>query len=77
MTPSGILAHVSIVFRGTQIYVDLFCSTTVSQWPDLRKNFDLRRTAVTLSFTPCPISPMRTLVMEASCSNRVGSRCLQ
>ena len=41
-------------------------SDHVSQWPDLRKWFDLRRAAVTLSFTPCPISPMRTLVMDAS-----------
>ncbi len=43
----------------------------VLQWPDLRKRFKVYRhghstVAVTLSFTPCPLNPKGTLVLEAS-----------
>ncbi|RPD58014.1 HET-domain-containing protein [Lentinus tigrinus ALCF2SS1-7] len=48
----------------------------VSQWRDYEKTFDLdmiqntrayhNAAAVTLSFTPCPINPRRTLILDAS-----------
>ncbi|RDX40462.1 HET-domain-containing protein [Lentinus brumalis] len=42
----------------------------VLQWPDLRKRFEVpyeRETLeVTLSFTPCPLNPKRTLILRAS-----------
>ncbi|TFK82485.1 HET-domain-containing protein [Polyporus arcularius HHB13444] len=40
----------------------------VLQWPNLRKRFTIPfKKEVTLSFTPCPLNPERTLVLEASC----------
>ncbi len=42
----------------------------ILQWPDLRKRFELNHERfevdVTLSFTPCPLNPERTLILEAS-----------
>ncbi len=38
----------------------------VLQWPDLQKMFPMNRKQVTLSFTPCPLNPERTLVLTAS-----------
>ncbi len=43
----------------------------VSQWPDLRKMFELDlgfipTPKVTLYFAPCPLNPMRTLILDAS-----------
>lgn len=46
----------------------------VLQWPDLRKSFDLEHEyytlEVTLSFTPCPLNPERTLILNASSDTR-------
>ncbi|RDX40881.1 hypothetical protein OH76DRAFT_280953 [Lentinus brumalis] len=50
----------------------------VLQWPDLRKTFGSATMPmmVTLSFTPCPLNPERTLILEASihhCWDQAGS----